>query len=158
MNFLRYVALFALLLSFTLLTACTSKKEQKPVVNAPPAVKTIPVASQDKVDADAAAAKVLAQFKAADFASIYKEASSGFQEVGTEGQFVAAAQKTRAKTGPIKDIKEVNFYGREDKFFVHLYHVQYEKVASELRLTFGRSKLGKMLLTGLNQKDIAKKK
>jgi hypothetical protein len=143
------------------LTACNSKKEEKQLSPSHPPVQVaqqVPVSSKDKADADAVATQVLNWFKSGDFKSIYRHASPGFQAIGTEGQFVAAFEKIRANTGPVKDIKQTKYYGRPDNYTVYLYEVRYAKVASELRLTFGRSKEGKMELCGLNQKDGAAQK
>lgn len=160
----QYVVLSALLFATSLLAACNSNKEQNVTNPVTPAqvqqvpIKTVPVVSQDKADADVVAAQVLAQFKAGDFKSIYRNASAGFQEIGTEGQFVGVAQQTRARTGPVKDIKEIKYFGLVGNYTVYLYEVRYDSVVSELRLSFGRSKSGKMELCGLNQRDVVRKK
>lgn len=165
MKHYQYVVLSSLLFATSLISACNSKNEQNPVpAPAKPAqiqqvpIKTVPVISRDKADADVVTAQVLAQFKAGDFKSIYRNASTGFQEIGTEGQFVGVSQQTRAKTGPVKAIKEIKYFGLVGNFTVYLYEVRYDNVVSELRLSFGRSKSGKMELCGLNQRDIVRKK
>lgn len=126
-----------------------SVKPQQPAgpVVAPP---------QDEAEAEAAAAKtrVLSQVKNGEFAAIYKEASAGFKEVGPEEQFIAQWNKQLQETGAFKSAKESSHTVRpSDKFIVFSYAVQYEKKKKELVLTFGRSKKGKMELTGINQRD-----
>jgi hypothetical protein len=158
MKTVRYAVLCALL--FVSLTACNSRKEQKaavPQANQQAPVQELPVAPTDKADADAAAARVIEQFRAGDFSGIYRQASEGFRAVGTEGQFVGAARNARTRTGPVREVRLLKYYGRVDKFTVYLYEVRYDKVSSELRLSFGRSKSGTMELCGLNQRDLTKK-
>lgn len=157
----RYVAGVVLLTAFIACAGCGSKKEKDVAAVPGPSPQkpaAVAVAPQEKAEVSAVAAKVLTQFKSGEFAAIYKAASSGFKEIGTEDGFVATMEHTRKKTGAIKDVKEVNFVTSPDKFYFIVYHVQYDNIKSELRLSFGRSKSGVMELCGLNQKDIIKKK
>ncbi len=166
-TFITAVALCVII--FAGLAGCSSKKEKAPLPQQAAlssASKTKPIAGvaqtpataaspQDEADAAILKQKVLMQVKAADFSAIYKEASAGFREVGPENQFTGLWQLQLKETGPFKDAKEVSHSVRpQDKFLIYIYHVQYEKVKKELRLTFGRSKKGKMELTGINHKEI----
>jgi len=113
-----------------------------------------PAASpKDKADAEAAAAHVLAQMEAGDFSAIYKEAAPGFKQIGKEADFVAAFQRTRQKTGALKDARQASFTARPDQALVLVYSLENDKFKSDRRLTFTRSKAGKMELAGLNQHD-----
>jgi hypothetical protein len=110
---------------------------------------------QDEADAAVARERVLSQVKKGEFTAIYKEASEGFRKVGPEEQFVAFWNKQLAETGVFKEAKETSHSVRPtDKFLIFTYLVQYEKNKKELRLTFGRSKKGKLELTGINQREI----
>lgn len=112
---------------------------------------------QDKIDAEAAAARVLAQMEAGDFAAIYNAATPGFKQIGSQALFVEKFQQTRQKTGPLKNPKLVSFVTLPDKTHVLVYRVDNDRFKSERRLTFDRSKGGKMELFGLNQHDDPKK-
>ena len=97
---------------------------------------------------------MMAHVKAGEYSAMYKEASAGFKEVGTEQQFIAMWQNQLQETGAFKDAKEIGHTVRpDDKFLVFTYDVQYEKMRKALTLTFGRSKKGVMELTGFNQKE-----
>lgn len=171
MTHIRTTNAIALMILLAVLPGCSSKKENADQVRAPHQVLTsasktptkadasnpVDVVASPQDEADAAILKkiVLAHLKAGDFSAIYKEASAGFREVGQEQQFVALWQKQLQQTGAFKDAKEVSHTVRpQDKFLVFIYRVQYEKASRELRLTFGRSKKGKMELTGINQREI----
>jgi hypothetical protein len=160
-----------LMIMLSTLPGCSPKKEKadqaKPQQQAAPAPLTkagdaqapqTPQAAaspQDIADAAILKEKVLAQVKAGDFSAIYREASEGFREIGQEQQFLALWQKQLQQTGAFKEAKEVSHTVRpQDKFLVFIYNVKYEKAGKELRLTFGRSKKGKMELTGINLSDI----
>lgn len=145
------------------LSGCGSKKDKAGQPSAPqkagqPASQqgSVVVASpQDEADVVAAKARVLAHIKAGDFAAVYREASAGFREVGPEQQFVALWKQQLMQTGEYRELKEVSHTVRpEDRFLLFFYHVQYENAKKVLRLTFGRSKAGKMELTGINQQDL----
>ena len=156
MKVVRYVAVVALLVTLVVLPGCSSKKEKDPdVPRQKPGAVVVP--PQDKADADAVVSTVLAQLKSGEFAAIYKAASPLFKEIGPEAGFVAMMERTRRKTGPFISAKEVNFVTSPEKFHFFVYHVQYKNIKSELRLTTGRSKSGKMELCGLNQKDLKKR-
>lgn len=157
-----------LAICMTGLSGCGSKKEkassqapaQKPPVQqadqAPPQ-KGGPLVAPPRDEADVAPLKerILAQYKAGDYAAIYREASAGFREVGPEPQFIALWKKQIVETGPFKEAKEVSHSVRpDDKFLLYTYHVQYLNKKKQLRLTFGRSNKGKMELTGINQTEI----
>lgn len=110
---------------------------------------------QDESEAAAVKARVLSQVKNGEFAAIYKEASAGFKAVGPEEQFIAQWNKQLQETGAFKEAKESGHTVRStDKFIVFSYVVQYARKKKELVLTFGRSKKGKMELTGINQREI----
>jgi hypothetical protein len=110
---------------------------------------------KDETEAATARTRVLSQVKNKEFSAIYKEASAGFREIGPEEQFIAQWNKQLLETGAFKESKEVSHLVRpSDKFIVYTYAVTYENKNKELRLTFGRSKNGKMELTGINQKEI----
>ncbi len=115
------------------------------------------VTPQDKSDARAAAARVLSQFEAGEFSQIYKDASPGFKQIGSESQFVAKFQQTRQKTGVLKNPREVSFDTRPDKNHVIIYRLEGERFKTDIRLTFARSRNGVMELAGLNQHDEPKK-
>lgn len=167
MNHVRITATVVFLIMLTTLPGCSSKKEkanqpQQPLQSAASSSKKaanqqasqVVASPQDEADAALLKVKVLAQVKARDFAAIYREASDGFRKVGPEDKFVALWQQQLQQTGPFKEAKEFSHTVRpDDKFLVFIYKVQYEKAGKALRLTFGRSKQGKMELTGINQSD-----
>ncbi len=127
-----------------------------------PAAKTSPQANgalvasaQDASDAATAKEQVINSLKTSDFSAIYKQASTGFRQVGSEQQFIALWQKQLLETGAFKEAKQTSQSIRPaDGFLLFTYQVQYANMAKELRLTFGRSKAGKLELTGINQKQI----
>jgi len=171
MNCLRkcttLVFLFFLVVSF----GC-KKKEETPVTKAPAAsggdqtkvisgqnaAGEIATSPQDKVDAEAAAARVISQMEAGEFSAIYKEASPGFRKIGSEELFVAKFQQTRQKTGPLKKPRQISFVTRPGNIHVLVYRLESERFTTDRRLTFDRAKSGKMELFGLNQHDDPKKR
>jgi len=166
MNHRRRLNIAFLIMLFVTVIGCKSKQEAPATKTAPPQnageVKSIsgqntagaPVTSpQDKIDAEAAAAHVLSQMEAGDFAKIYNEASPGFKQIGSETLFVAKFQQTLQKTGPFKNPKEISFVTLPDKTHVLVYRLENDRFKTERRLTFDRSKSGKMELFGLNQHD-----
>jgi hypothetical protein len=170
MNYVRRINVaFLIILSVTVI-GCKSRHEEPGAKTAPKQVggevKSIsgqnasgaPVTSpQDKRDAEAAAARVLSQMESGDFSAIYIEASPGFKQIGSEALFVAKFQQTRQKTGPLKNPKQISFVTLPDKTHVLVYRLENERFKTECRLTFDRSKSGKMELFGLNQHDDPKK-
>lgn len=171
MNYLRIATPVILMIMLAALPGCDSKKEkadqakppqqavpatpQKPGAAQAPQAPQVAASPQDEADAAKLKEKVLAQVKAGDFSAIYKEASAGFREVGPEAQFVGLWRQQLKQTGAFKEAKEVSHTVRpQDRFLVYIHHVQYEKARKELRFTFGRSKKGKMELTGINQREI----
>jgi len=111
------------------------------------------ISAVDRTDAETAAARVLGQMEAGDFSALYKEASPGFKKIGTEAAFVAKFQQTRQKTGPFKGYQQSSFVTRPDQREVLVYRLENDRFQTERRLTFERSKDGKMELFGLNQHD-----
>jgi hypothetical protein len=121
----------------------------------PQAAGAVVAPPKDEADAAALKARVLAQVKNRDFAAIYKDASEGFRNVGPEERFVALWNNQLLETGAYKEAKETTHTVRPtDRFLVFTYLVQYEKKKKGLTLTFGRSKDGKMELTGISQKEL----
>jgi hypothetical protein len=173
MNNLRCVTTALLLVSVVTAFGCKSKQEPptKPGASttksgAPAqdagAIKSISgqmaggaiaTSGTDKADAEAAAARVLGQMEAGEFSALYQEASPAFQKIGTEAAFVARFQQARQKTGPLKDQKQTSFVTRDDRAHVLVYRMENDQFKTERRLTFARSKDGKMALQGLNQHD-----
>ena len=158
------IAALTLVIALAALAGCSSKKEKAAETpSAPNAAqpgtpgKSAVVASspQDEAEADTLKTQVLTQVKNKDFAGIYRGASAGFREVGLQEQFVALWDKQLLETGAFKDAKlESHSVRPADKFQVYTYLVHYQNMDKELRLTFGRSKTGKMELTGINQHAI----
>lgn len=112
---------------------------------------------QDQADARSAAAHVLAQLEAGDFPAIYKESAAGFKQIGSETAFVAKFNQTRQKVGVLKNPHEISFASHPDKGHVLVYRLENQNFKTDMRLTFARSKSGKMELSGLNQHDELKK-
>ena len=166
MKFARIVTTLFVMILLTTLSGCSSKKEtsdqappQKADLANPSSHKgdAVEASPQDEADASMLKASVLAHVKVGDYTSIYKEASTGFRAVGTEGQFLAMWQNQLQETGAFTDAKEISHKVRpQDKFLVYIYDVKYEKMHKALRLTFGRSKKGVMELTGINQTELPK--
>jgi hypothetical protein len=170
MNHGRRVNFVLLIVLLVTVIGCKSKQEA-PVAKpaAPPnageiksisgqnAAGTQVASPQDKIDAEAAAARVLSQMEAGDFAAIYNDATPGFKQIGSQAQFIGKFQQTRQKTRPLKNPKLVSFVTLPDKTHVLVYRLENDKFKSERRLTFDRSKSGKMELFGLNQHDDPKK-
>jgi hypothetical protein len=115
------------------------------------AVPAIP--PKDMADARAAAIRVLDLLDKGDYSTIYKEASDGFKQIGPEAAFAAQFQRSRQKIGGFKKPQETNFAMRPDKIYVLVYSVVNKHFKTEVRLSFSRSKSGKMELAGLNQHD-----
>ncbi|HEY4744539.1 MAG TPA: hypothetical protein VIH45_07760 [Desulfuromonadaceae bacterium] len=166
---IKIACLLAVLVAFA---GCSKSKEEKPgtgtaapqekAATAPaapaPGKAAVRVASpQDMADARAAAARVLARMEAGDFAAIYKDAAPGFKQIGPEAAFVAKFQQTRQKTGVLTNPKELKFDTRPDNIHVLVYHVENQRVNTEMRMSFERAKNGTMELVGLNQHDEPKK-
>ncbi len=124
------------------------------VAAAPQDKAVVPAASpQDMIDVRAVATKVLKQLEAGNFSALYKEASPGFQQLGSESQFVEKFQQTRQKVGILKNPKESSFETRPNNIHVLVYRVSNDHYNTDMRLTFARAKSGKMELAGLNQHD-----
>jgi hypothetical protein len=170
MNYVRRINNLFLIILFVTVIGCKTKQEEPVAKTAPPKVgkevKSIsgqnaagtPVTlPQDKIDAEAAAARVLLQMEAGDFSAIYNEATPGFKQIGSQALFVEKFQQTRKKTGALKNPKQVSFVTLPDKTHVLVYRLENERFKTERRLTFDRSKSGKMELFGLNQHDDPKK-
>jgi hypothetical protein len=163
MNYAGTITTVFLIILLAALPGCDSKKEK--AAQAPPhkadqpqspqKASAVVAAPRDKADAVAVKSRVLGQIKRGEFAVIYKDASAGFREVGTEQQFLAQWSKQLQETGAFKEAKEISHTViPEDGFQEFKYNVRYENKTKELRLTFGRSKKGKMELTGFHQKDV----
>ncbi len=168
MNRVRCMKTALLLFVVVAFVGCKSRQEtpganpSAPLKNAGSEIKSISgqiaggaivTPPQDKADAQATAKRVLAQMEAGDFFTIYNEAAPGFRQIGKEADFISKFQQTRQKTGPLNNPKEISFVTRPDKAYVLVYRLQNERFISERRLTFFRSKSGKMELLGLNQHD-----
>lgn len=172
MSNLRCIKAVVLIAAAVAVLGCKSKQESPASNSAAPeqnaeAVKSISgqsaagsiVASpRDKADAEAAAARALAQMEAGEFSAMYNDASPGFKKIGKEAAFVAKFQSTRQKTGALKDPRQVSFVTRPDQAHVLIYRLENDQFTSERRLTFARSKTGEMVLEGLNQHDEPKVK
>ena len=160
------VPAFLVLVSIALF-GCKSKQEQpgtggtapqgKPGSTAQDKAAGPVVSPQEKAEVTAAAAKVLAQFTAGDFAMVYKNATPGFKQIGSESQFVEKFQQTRQKVGLLKNPKEISFETLPNKIHVLVYRLENDHYISDLRLSFAREKNGTMGLAGLNQHDELKK-
>ncbi|MBT0653821.1 hypothetical protein [Geomobilimonas luticola] len=119
---------------------------------------TVPTVSpKDEIAAENAAVHVLAQMEAGDFSGIYKGASAGFKQIGSESQFVSKFQQTRLRVGVLKNPRKVSTAVRPDKSIVLVYRVENERYNTDMRLTFSRAEDGKLELAGLNQHDEPKK-
>jgi uncharacterized lipoprotein NlpE involved in copper resistance len=116
---------------------------------------TIP--PKDLNDTRAAALQVLSRLQSGDFASIYKDAATGFKQIGPEAAFVAKFAQTRQKVGVLNNPKEISIGVRPDKSYVMVYRVENDHFNTDMRLSFTRSSDGKMELAGLNQHDEPKK-
>jgi len=158
----RCVKAAVLFLVLTVFVGCDSKGEKPGATTVSPGDKAgasapasagIAVPEKDKTDARAEGARVIAQMKAGEFPAIYKVSASAFKQLGTEPQFVAMMEQTRKKTGALNSSKETALETGPDKRQMVTYSVDYDNVKSNLRLSFLRSKEGKMELVGLNQKD-----
>jgi len=137
------------------LPGCDRKKDKSGQWRAEQNNSDVAVPSSDEADASVAKDRVLLHLKAGDFSSVFREASPGFREIGKEENFMALWQQQLQDTGVFKEFKEISHAVRpEDKHFVFIYHIQYENAKKELRLVFGRSKNGKMELTGIHQTDM----
>jgi hypothetical protein len=166
MNFVRCALPVCMLMVSISIIGCKSKQDQSGAGSGKPGSSAAntkdkvaaPAASpQEKEEARAAATKYLAQFTAGDFAGLYKNATPGFKQIGTESQFVEKFQQTRQKVGALKNPKEISFETRPNKSHVLVYRLENDHYVTDMRLTFIRSKSGKMELDGLNQHDELKK-
>jgi hypothetical protein len=171
MDRLRFVKIVVVLIAAVTIFGCKSKQDAPGAQNAAPpqqggAVKsisgqtvtgTVAASPKDKADAEAAAVKVLAQMEAGQFSEIYKAAAPTFQKIGPEAAFVAKFEETRKQVGPLKGTQQASFITLQDQSHVLVYHSENERFKTERRLSFARSKSGKMELFGLNQHDEQKK-
>jgi hypothetical protein len=141
--------------------ASTGAQQEKAAAPAAAAAQDKPgtpvVPPQDKADAQAAAVRVLAFMESGDFPAIYKDSAAGFKQIGSESQFVAKFQQTRANVGVLKKPQAISFGTLPGKGYVFNYRLENERYKTDLRLTFARSPSGKMELAGLNQHDTLKK-
>lgn len=169
MNCLRSIKTALPLIVAIMVCGCNSGKDAPVAPSGAPqekAAATLPskdkggvptVPSEDSVDAETAAARVLAQLEAGDFPAIYKESSAGFKQIGSESQFVSKFQQTRQLVGVLKNPRKVSAAVRPDKSIVLVYRVENERYNTDMRLTFSRAESGTMELAGLNQHDEPKK-
>lgn len=167
MNYVGRIKVACLLVTLVVFVGCKSKQEQpkagpepvdqNAVSTAVPAQSAAATAPKDMADARAAAQHVLALMEAGDFATLYKESSAGFKQIGSESAFVTKFQQTRLKTGVLKNPKEVSFNTRPDAVHVLVYRTANEHYVTDIRLSFQRAKNGAMELAGLNQHDELKK-
>lgn len=169
MNYLRYIKAALPLIAAIMVSGCNSGKDTPVAPSAVPqekaataktsqdkgAAPTIP--PKDKVDAEAAAVLLLAQLEAGDFSGVYKGASAGFKQIGSESQFVYKFQQTRQRVGTLKNPQKISAVLRPDKSVVLVYRVENERYNTDMRLTFSRAENGTMELAGLNQHDELKK-
>jgi hypothetical protein len=171
MNRLRISKTALLVIAAVTLFGCKSKQEAPAAKGAAPAqqagsVKSISgktaagataTSPQDKADAEAAAARVLAQMEAGEFAKMYQEASAGFKQIGSEAAFVGKFQQTRQNVGPLPNARQTSFITLPDQTHVLVFRAENGRFVTDRRLTFARNKAGKMELFGLNQHDEQKK-
>ena len=169
---LRCIQAVLIIISAVAVFGCKGKQETPAAKGAAPqqsagAVKSISgqgaagavtTSPKDKADAEAAAARTLAQMEAGQFSAMYKDASAGFQQIGSEAAFSAKFEQTRQKVGPLKDPRQTSFVTLPDQTHVLVYRLENDQYKTERRLTFARSKEGKMELFGLNQHDELKQK
>jgi hypothetical protein len=167
----RYAATAFLIMALAASLGCNSSQDKPGAKSGAPVsdsgeIKTIsgqrasgaPAASpQDQADARTAASRILAQMDANDFAAIYKNASPGFQKIGSETAFTAKFLQTNQKTGLLKNPKEMSIATLPNGALVLVYRLENERFISDRRLTFARSQGGQMVLEGLNQHDEPKK-
>jgi hypothetical protein len=175
MNQFRYSKVACLLILLVAAFGCKSKQEQQsaqapaaqqaqqpqqaaPGAASQPAGPKPVASSKDQADARAAGVKVLDQLNAGQFAAVYQAASPAFKQIGPEEAFVAKFKETRLKTGSFGAPKEVKFDTRPDNIHVLVYNLQNDRFNTEMRLSFQRSKDGKMELVGMNQHDEPKGK
>jgi hypothetical protein len=155
-----------LILSAVTVIGCTSKSETPAVQNTEPGpgagvIKSIsgenvagPTASpKDRADAEAAAIRVLAQLDAGQFSALYNDSSLEFKQIGEEASFVTKFQQTGQRMGPLKDARQASFVTLPGQTYVLVYLQENDRLKVERRLTFVRSRTGKMELVGLNQED-----
>jgi len=167
MSHLRSIKAALLVVVAVMFVGCKSKQET-PGVNSPALpqntgeIKSISgqnvaggvvTSPQDKLDAETAAARVLAQMESGDFAAIYNAAAPDFRQIGSEAKFVAIFQQKRKMTGPLKNLHEVSFVTLPGNNHVLIFTMENERFRTERRLTLFRGKYGKMELHGLNQHD-----
>ena len=170
MNYVRFCKAALLLVVLVACFGCKSKQEKPAAGTGTPqqnaaAPSATPqgntgsqaISPQDKKDAEAAAALVLSRLEKGDFSAVYKDASPGFKQIGTEDQFVAKFQHTRLKVGVLKNPREINADMRPNKSVVLVYRLENEHFTTDFRLTLVRAQDGKMVLDGLNQHDEPKK-
>jgi hypothetical protein len=172
MNQFRYTKVACLLIVLVAAFGCKSKQEQQsaqapaaqpaqqaaPGTAAQPAGPKTAASTKDQSDARSAAVKVLDQLNAGQFAAVYQAASPAFKQIGPEEAFVNKFKEARLKTGNFGAPREVKFNTRPDNIHVLVYNLQNDRFNTEMRLSFQRSKDGKMELVGMNQHDEPKGK
>lgn len=166
MNRLASIKTVALVVAALAVFGCKSKQEGAPKagpqaqqgqnvksISGESAAGKIVTSPKDKADAEAAAAKVISQMESGQWPAIYQAAAPGFKQIGPENAFAGKFEQTRKKIGPLQDPKLISFVTRPDQTHVLVYRMHNDKWISDRRLTFARSKEGKMELFGLNQHD-----
>ncbi len=170
MNCVRCIKTAFMLVILFMFIGCQSKQDKSGTNSGAPQEKAaatvvprqdkpgVPVVPpQDKADAQAAAVRVLALMETGDFPAIYKDAATGFKQIGSESQFVAKFQQTRKSVGVLKNPQTISFGTLPGNGYVFNYRLENERYKTDMRLTFTRSQSGKMELAGLNQHDELKK-
>ena len=170
MNYVRCITTACLPVILASFIGCTSKQDKSGSnTGAPPQSASAPavppqnksaspaVQPQDKADAQASSVRILALLERGDFPAIYKDSAASFKQIGSESQFVAKFQQTRQSVGVLKNPREQSFGTLPDNVFVFTYRLENDHYISDIRLSFVRSRSGKMELAGINQHDEQKK-
>ena len=171
MYYSRCIRIATLLIVLVAVVGCNSKQDKQAASTgvapaAPGEIKAVSgqtasgavtASPQDQAAIRSAAAHILSQMEAGDFAVIYKDASPGFKKIGPEPAFVGKFQQTRQKTGLFKKSQETSLVSSPNGVHVIVYRLENERFSTDRRLTFSRSQNGTMILEGLNQHDEPKK-
>ena len=108
---------------------------------------------QDRADAQRVADRIHSQLQKGDFASVYRESSPGFKQVGDESRFVSGMIELRKERGSLKRITRIAFQtgvdsnaGRNHTLVLDL---EFDGGRARERMVLTRSDAGQMQLWDL---------
>jgi len=115
--------------------------------------------AQDKTDAEAVATRINSQLQIGDFASIYRESSQSFKQVGNEAKFVAGMELFHKENGDLRKITPIAYQTGVDskagRTHVLIFQIDCDRGGSRERMVLTRSQSGRMELWDLALEPIS---